>query len=161
MSPPAAAGPMVRGIPSINPSTGLSTDYLNHFSEATMILEMLPDVPECLSEFLAWRPKSYIEHFAGSGFSDSPHVIKAYEVAEPELRRSLDTLSDVMNGMLMAAREAMAVNGPGPATDMLAARTAKGLKPLISRTAAMINGTAPALYLDRMQSDDLDAMFAR
>jgi Xaa-Pro aminopeptidase len=161
MSPPAGSGAMIRGIPPINPATGLSTDYLNHFSEAMMILEMLPDAPECLSEFLAWEPKSYAEHFASSAFTDAPHVISAYEAAEPELRRSLDTLSDIMNAMLTAAREAMAVHGPGPATDVLAARTAKGLKPLISRTAAMINGAAPALYVDRTAVDSIDAVFAR
>jgi hypothetical protein len=161
MSPPAASGPMVRGIPPINPATGLSTDYLNHFSEAMMILEMLPDSPDCLPEFLAWQPKSYAEHFATSGFSDAPHVLDAYSAADPELRRSLDTLADIMNAMLTAARDAMAAGGPGPATDTLAARTARGLKPLILRTAAMINGTAPALYIDRMASDPIDEMFAR
>ncbi|MEO8318885.1 MAG: hypothetical protein ABI561_11235, partial [Bradyrhizobium sp.] len=32
---------------NINPRTGLATDYLNHFNEAIMLLEMVPDMPEC------------------------------------------------------------------------------------------------------------------
>jgi len=32
---------------SINAATGLSTDYLNHFNEAIMLLDMLRDAPDC------------------------------------------------------------------------------------------------------------------
>jgi hypothetical protein len=32
---------------NINPTTWLATDYLNHFNEAIMLLEMLPCAPEC------------------------------------------------------------------------------------------------------------------
>ena len=37
---------------NINPHTGLATDYLNHFNEAVMLLEMVPDMPECAEDFL-------------------------------------------------------------------------------------------------------------
>jgi len=36
---------------NINPPTGLATDYLNHFSEAVMLLEMVPVMPECAEDF--------------------------------------------------------------------------------------------------------------
>ena len=44
---------------NINPRTGLATDYLNHFNEAIMLLEMIPDMPECAEDFLTWTPLSY------------------------------------------------------------------------------------------------------
>ena len=44
---------------NINPATGLATDYLNHFNEAIMLLEMLSSCPECRADFLGWRPTSY------------------------------------------------------------------------------------------------------
>ena len=50
---------------NINPRTGLATDYLNHFNEAIMLLEMVPDMPECAEDFLSWQPLSYAEHFMG------------------------------------------------------------------------------------------------
>ncbi len=53
---------------NINPRTGLATDYLNHFNEAIMLLEMVPDMPECAEDFLGWQPLSYREHFAASNF---------------------------------------------------------------------------------------------
>jgi hypothetical protein len=43
---------------NINPRTGLATDYLNHFNEAIMLLEMIPDMPECAEDFLGWQPLS-------------------------------------------------------------------------------------------------------
>ena len=43
---------------NINPRTGLATDYLNHFNEAIMLLEMIPDMPDCAEDFLTWRPLS-------------------------------------------------------------------------------------------------------
>ena len=53
---------------NINPRTGLATDYLNHFNEAVMLLEMIPDMPECAEDFLGWQPLSYCEHFTASNF---------------------------------------------------------------------------------------------
>ena len=55
--------------------TGLSTDYLNHFTEAIMLLEMAGELPECLDDLRAWRPKTYTEHFATSRFSNREAVI--------------------------------------------------------------------------------------
>src|SRR3954471_3766407 len=71
---------------NINPRTGLATDYLNHFNEAIMLLEMIPDLPDCAEEFLGWRPLSYREHFAASSFRARELAIAAYEAADPALR---------------------------------------------------------------------------
>jgi hypothetical protein len=68
---------------NINPQTGLATDYLNHFNEAIMLLEMIPDIPECADDFLAWSPLSYAEHFWASNFKARDLAIEAYESAAP------------------------------------------------------------------------------
>ena len=44
---------------NINPSTGLATDYLNHFNEVVMLMEMLPDMPDCAEDVLEWQPLDY------------------------------------------------------------------------------------------------------
>ena len=71
---------------NINPRTGLATDYLNHFNEAIMLLEMIPDMPECAEDFLNWRPLSYSEHFTASSFSARDLAIEAYETTDAEIR---------------------------------------------------------------------------
>ncbi len=55
---------------NINEQTLLATDYLNHFNEVVMLIEMIADMPECLEDAKAWAPKSYQDHFRDSNFSD-------------------------------------------------------------------------------------------
>src|ERR1700761_8646534 len=85
-SPPgssdAARAAMLRAA-NINPHTGLATDYLNLFNEAVMLLEMIPDMPECTEDFLAGQPLSYAEHFTATNFRARDLVIEAYEPAMP------------------------------------------------------------------------------
>src|SRR6476660_1580585 len=71
---------------NINPRTGLATDYLNHFNEAIMLLEMIPDMPECAEDFLTWHPLSYAEHFWASNLSARDLAIDAYESADATIR---------------------------------------------------------------------------
>src|SRR5437764_1337072 len=87
---------------NINPKTGLATDYLNHFNEAIMLLDLLPNTPECIVELIGWEPLSYQEHFAASHFKDKDLAIAAYEAAEPAARGRLDELADTMNALLVA-----------------------------------------------------------
>jgi hypothetical protein len=125
---------------NINPLTGLSTDYLNHFNQAIMLLEILPMAPECRDDFLAWRPMSYSEHFAASSFRHRDLAILAYETANPMIRHELDTLADTMTEVLTAIRDALLSDPPSHASQMLAERAVAWLKPLIARAAAVING---------------------
>jgi hypothetical protein len=125
---------------NINPATGLATDYLNHFNEAIMLLEMLSSCPECLDDFLGWRPMSYREHFLASRFKGRDLAIAAYDAADPSLRNCLDTLAGTMTAVLEAARAAMTADMPRDAAAILADRTAAWLKPLVARAGAVING---------------------
>jgi hypothetical protein len=146
---------------NINPKTGLATDYLNHFNEAIMVLELLSPMPECVDEFLAWRPISYQEHFATSHFKGRDLAIAAYDAAEPTARHALDTVADTMNAILVATREAMELNLTPASAGALAQQASNWLKPLVARAGAIINGQfiyqtcdtaqeAPQLFVDRL-----------
>src|ERR1700704_6929524 len=78
---------------NINPRTGLATDYLNHFNEAIMLLEMIPDMPECAEDFLLWYPLSYREHFMASNFKARDLAISAYESADEHIRTEFDNIT--------------------------------------------------------------------
>src|SRR6201992_3578739 len=92
---------------NINPQTGLATDYLNHFNEAIMLLEMIPDIPECADDFLAWSPLSYAEHFLASNFKARDLAIEAYESAAPEIRADFDQMTETMTSILREVSSAM------------------------------------------------------
>lgn len=125
---------------NINPQTGLATDYLNHFNEAIMLLDLLPHTPECIVELIGWEPLSYEEHFAASHFKDKELAIAAYAMAEPIARVRLDELADTMNALLVATCEAFQRRASLEAATHLASETAARLKPLVARAGAVING---------------------
>ena len=127
---------------NINPRTGLATDYLNHFNEAIMLLEMLAACPDCIEDFLAWRPMSYREHFAASRFKGRELSIKAYEAADPTLREDLDALAATMTVVLEATRTAMCLGTAPETAGKIAAGSVACLRPLVARAGAVINGEA-------------------
>jgi hypothetical protein len=124
--------------------TGFATDYLNHFNEAIMLLEMLASAPEFLDDFLAWQPMSYREHFAASRFKGRDLAIAAYDAADPDLRGCLDALAGTMTAMLEVTRVTLRSDMRPEAGGLIAEVAAASLKPLIARTGAMINGETDA-----------------
>lgn len=93
---------LVRG-KNINATTLLATDYLNHFNEIIMLLEMVPSMPECFEDAAAWRPKSYADHFRDSCFSDAELAILAYENAPRNYRQAFDATIEQMDRLLLEA----------------------------------------------------------
>jgi hypothetical protein len=144
---------------NINPVTGLATDYLNHFNEAIMLLEMLSSMPDCAEDFIAWRPMSYHEHFAASRFKDRELAIAAYDIANHAARQRLDELADAMNAILQATREAVMFSPQ--AAGALAMQAAGSLKPLVARAGAVINGhhICPVEETDDAPQAAIDALF--
>ena len=125
---------------NINPATGLATDYLNHFNEAIMLLEMLSSCPDCRDDFLGWRPMSYREHFEASRFRGRALAIAAYDTADAGRRDCLDALSGAMTAVLQSTRAAMSSDMPPESAGVLADRAAALLRPLVARAGAVING---------------------
>jgi len=134
---PFAAPPPGR-ISTINPCTGLSTDYLNHFTEALMVLEMGATMSDCLDDLRAWTPKSYREHFAAARFNDRDAVLAAYEAAEPALRDAFEAVAQRLNTALAAIRDQVLENASAPPDS--AKPSLAAVKPLIAQAAAIING---------------------
>ena len=158
---PALPGDEARLIEAnINPRTGLATDYLNHFNEAIMLLDMLDEMPECREDFFSWRPKKYEEHFAASKSRHREIAIAAYAKADPELRRNLDSLADSMNAILAATRNVMQQNLPGNSANAVADLAARWVKPLVMRAGAVINGTDSGQRTAAPQTA-VDALLAR
>jgi len=125
---------------NINPRTLLATDYLNHFHEATMMLEMLPQIPDCITDLVQWRPLTYAEHFAESNFKDREVAIAAHQLADPAVRYRLDELADEMNAILASTIDAVLDCSPLHALTIVE-ETSRRLRPLVPQAAAVINGS--------------------
>jgi len=129
---------------NINPRTGLATDYLNHFNEAVMLLEMVPDMPECAEDFLDWRPLSYSEHFHASNFKARDLAISAYETADTVTRTEFDNITSAMTSILTAVSAAMREAQQDKTRARLAEQATIWVKPLVALAGGVINGDAEA-----------------
>ena len=129
---------------NINPRTGLATDYLNHFNEAVMLLEMVPDMPECAEDFLTWSPLTYAEHFWASNFKARDLAIEAYEAADPKVRTDFDNLTASMTSILTAVGAAMREAQQDKTRAALAEQAAAWVKPLVALAGGVINGKSEA-----------------
>lgn len=138
---------------NVNENTFLATDYLNHFNEIVMLLEMVPDMPDILEEAKEWRPKSYAQHFLDSGLSDGEITIKAYENAPAEFRDPFDVTIERMNRVVIKGIERIeaAVDNSQPEALEEAARTVTNLlQRLVDIASAIIHGGAPQLEQDEI-----------
>jgi hypothetical protein len=139
-SPEAQARAAELKAANINPRTGLATDYLNHFNEAVMLLEMIPDMPDCAEDFLQWRPLSYPEHFTASNFKARDLAIEAYEAADPGVRSEFDHVTGTMTSILTAVGEAMREAQQDTTRTKLAEQATSWVKPLVTAAGGIING---------------------
>ena len=143
-APPDAARAAELRAANINPRTGLATDYLNHFNEAVMLLEMIPDMPECAEDFLGWHPLSYREHFMASNFKARELAIEAYEAADAGVRADFDNITSTMTSILTAVGAAMREVRQDKTRATLAVQATGGVKPLVAAAGGIINGGAEA-----------------
>ena len=129
---------------NINPRTGLATDYLNHFNEAIMLLEMIPDMPECAEDFLGWQPLSYCEHFTASNFKARDLAVEAYGSADADIRAEFDSVTSAMTSILTAVGAAMREAKQDKTRSTLAEQATGWVKPLVAQAGGIINGVAEA-----------------
>jgi hypothetical protein len=129
---------------NINPRTGLATDYLNHFNEAIMLLEMIPDMPECAADFLGWQPLSYAEHFTASNFKARDLAIEAYDSADTGIRAAFDSITNAMTSILTAVGAAMREVRQDKTRALLAEQATGWVKPLVMQAGGIINGGTEA-----------------
>jgi hypothetical protein len=137
-APPMAPAQLAEA--NINPTTGLATDYLNHFNEAIMVLELIPSMPACTEDLLDWNVTTYREHFLATHQKHRDVVLAAYETADPQARCQLDEVVDSMNAILTATRDALRLDLTTTVAAALAHDAASMLKPLVARAGAVING---------------------
>ncbi|MDE1934946.1 hypothetical protein [Bradyrhizobium sp.] len=129
---------------NINPRTGLATDYLNHFNEAVMLLEMVPDMPECVEDFLSWRPLSYAEHFTASNFKARDLAIEAYNAADKRIRAEFDNITNAITAILIAVSDALRNAQQDTTRAKLAEQATGWVKPLVMQAGGVINGDGAA-----------------
>jgi hypothetical protein len=136
-------------------TTLLATDYLNHFNEIVMLIEMIPDMPDMLEEAQAWQPKSYVEHFASSSCPFRELAIELYPHVPSRYRVPFETtvaqLEGVVDRVLRNAENALAKQ------DLRALRDRIGvaldpMRRLIDVAGGIIHGSSKTFTQDDIDS---------
>lgn len=155
---------LVKGT-NINETTLLATDFLNHYNELVMLLDLVPDMPEMLEEAKEWRPKTYAEHFMDSTFSDKELAIAAYENAPDEYRIPFDeTMKEADEKIALSINDIDTVikaDIEGQLRDAVGILS-REIQEILDRASAIINGDygqeeeAESVTLDQ---SEIDALF--
>lgn len=101
----------------VNATTLLATDYLNHFNEVLMLLQMVPDMPDMIEDCTQWRPKSYPQHFLDSGLTEGPLAAEAYAHSPPAFKLPFEAIIKQMDDLVFettAVLEESISNGQDP-----------------------------------------------
>lgn len=142
---------------NINGITLLATDYLNHFNEIIMLVDMITDMPECIEDVAAWEPKSYQDHFRDSGFSDKDLAVAAYEHVPAQFRQPFERLINQLNALVLQVVSRLMEAPVAENQEEIAATALFGLEMrlLVEKAGAIINGE-----MEWHDQADIDAMLS-
>lgn len=134
---------------NVNPETLLTTDYLNHFNEIIMLLELVPSAPsQFAAELAEWEHESYEEHFTHSGFRDKELAIVGYRNAPEDVRRAFDSsVADLEQEMVLLLKQVQdkIADGDTAGLSELCGETVPRLQSLVQVTAGIVNGALPEI----------------
>ncbi len=141
---------------NLDPKTLLATDYLNHFNEIVMLLEMIPDMPDILEDAKEWQPKSYKDHFHDSTIADREIAVEAYDFVLPIYKKPFEITIDQINSTIHSTVEQLERDVESGNMDMVrenATSLSRIIQRLMDTASAIIHGSAETL--DQSEIDDL------
>lgn len=145
---------------NISAQTLLATDYLNHFNEIVMLLDMLPDMPDMIEECKMWQPKSYKDHFADSSFRDKQLAVEAYDRVPTLYRAPFEATIGQLNQLITEGVDnidAEIANGAGAEHLQESCRMlARAAQALMDCASSIIHGSNRA-----MAQAEIDGLLGR
>lgn len=140
----------------------LSTDYLNLYGEALMLLEMVPMDAGIIDDLKAWRATSYREHFEASQLRCTASALAAYAQLDPAARQSFEGLCLSMNRLISTVTVLLAELPPAHDTTPIVDVASEALRRLIGRATHFINANGAydvASHGGNDLQDEIDALF--
>lgn len=120
-------------------SSGLSNDYLNHYSEVLMLIEMAASDPAIVEELAEWRPVSYRAYFAASELRRATAALAAYETLPEPRRQAFERLIAAMDTLATMAIFALQPPSDPASIPFVVDATAPALRGLIAKAGAFLN----------------------
>jgi hypothetical protein len=140
----------------INPDTLLATDYMNHFNEVMMLVEMLPDMPDMLPDCVGWQSKTYPEHFIQIGLDYGPLAAEAYRHVPSSIKVPFELTVAQLNAVIHLTVKRAAASIAIDALDEMRRSVSAGtiaMRKLSETLSGIINGSKQTI-----DQDDIDAI---
>lgn len=134
---------------NVNEQTLLATDYLNHFNEIIMILEMVPMMPEMFEEAIAWEPKTYQQHFTDSTIADKDLAVEAYDYVPDKYKKPFEDIVRRINLLIKNALDKGQILIDAGDTDkltVLMTESSRAVQKLEDMAGAIIHGSEKTMF---------------
>lgn len=142
----------------------LSTDYLNRFAEALMLIDLAADDASVVHDLQAWRSLSYREHFEVSPLRIAASALEAYDLVPPARQAGFEEFCDAMARLITTAT-ALLADRKGPLEAVTIVEVAgEALRGQIARATEFINanGAVDIVAVDmRELQAEVDALLRR
>ena len=142
----------------------LSTDFLNRYNEALMLIELAADDSSAIDDLKNWRGLGYREHFEVSALRCAASALAAYDAVVPARRAGFEELCRTMARLVVTATALLAEKRAGLEPQMIVSITGEALRRQIGRATQFINanGTLDIGSIEsRALQDEIDALLAR
>jgi hypothetical protein len=146
------------------PSPRLSTDFLNRYSEALMLIEMVAMDENVLADLLAWQAVGYREHFAASALRCAGSALAAYDELNPNRARAFDEACHAMTRLVRTVTALLAETPPPPELPEIVEIASEALRRQIARATQFINANGTidiGVFEDAALQAQIDALLAR
>jgi hypothetical protein len=141
----------------------LSTDYLNRYGEALMLIEMAVMDASVIEDLRNWKPVSYREHFTGSELRCAVGALHAYEQLSKTQGAAFDNLCGAMNRLVDTVIIVLTEIGTESDAMMVVEVAATAFHNLLTRATAFINSggvTATAHFDGDALQDAVDQLMS-
>jgi hypothetical protein len=119
--------------------SGLSTDYLNHYSEILMMIEMASFDGDVVEELGTWQPIGYREYFLKSPLRRAPSAIAAYDRLPADQRTAFEQNVQALDKLAQAAILALQPPCHHKNVVLIGAVIGPAIRRQIDRAAAFLN----------------------
>lgn len=142
----------------------LSTDFLNRYSEALMLIEMAGMDEELVADLQAWQGVGYREHFRASPLRCAASALAAYDRIDPVRARAFEAVCLSMTRLVRTVTALLAETPQPSELPIIIEVASDALRRQIGRATQFINANGAidiAAFEDAVLQARIDALLAR
>jgi hypothetical protein len=119
--------------------TGLSNDYLNHYCEALMLIELAAFDEGVVADLAGWRPVDYRAYFEASPLRRADAAIAAYDALPAIRRAAFEEMIEALDKLTQSAILALQPPCHASTVALIGEVIGPAIRRLLDQAAAFLN----------------------